>query len=99
MTIKNKKIVTTGVIIITVILISIIYLRIKLVHHWNTDPEAICNRAGGFWDIVDNTTCSDLCRARSEHDCYDRRGYMGCWCGLDKCWDGRKCINKSSKVK
>jgi hypothetical protein len=94
MTIKNKKIILFTTVIL-IILLSVIYFRIKLVKHWNTDPEAVCIRMGGFWDIVDNTTCNDLCSTNwNNYDCHDRRGRMGCWCGLDKCWDGKNCIDR-----
>jgi hypothetical protein len=61
---------------------------VSLVHHWQTDPEAICNVAGGFWGGVQG--CENFCDMSNEY-CPDKI-IFGCWCGMDGCWDGKKCI-------
>lgn len=89
---KSKK---TIVIIIIIMALFFLYGVIRLMHYRNTNPEPICNKGGGFWTIVKNTTCNDLCNASSSgYDCYDRQGQMGCSCGLDKCWDGKNCVER-----
>jgi hypothetical protein len=81
---KNKII---KIILFTFFLLSL-FAFACLAYYWHTDPEPICNRAGGFWDGVHG--CDNVCDKNGKY-CPDKI-IFGCWCGLDKCWDGRKCI-------
>lgn len=89
-----KKETKKTIIILALVLVAlsgtITYGVIRLKHHWKTDPEAICNIAGGFWDGVQG--CDNFCD-KTGKDCPDKI-IFGCWCGLDKCWTGTECILK-----
>ena len=66
-----------------------------LLYNWNTNPEAICNRAGGFWGPV---SCENLCnKSQADYDCEAQPGHMDCTCGHyeNQCWNGEKCVEIS----
>jgi len=69
-----------------------IFGSIALINFWRTDPEAICNIAGGWWGPVG---CENLCdKSKSGYNCTELPFHMDCTCGRyeNTCWDGNKCV-------
>jgi hypothetical protein len=75
-----------------IILISLVFVY-ALDRHWKTDPEAVCNIAGGFWGGVHG--CDNYC-SKEGRECPDKI-IFGCECGLDKCWTGSQCVPRTEK--
>ncbi|MDD5341006.1 MAG: hypothetical protein PHC97_01060 [Patescibacteria group bacterium] len=84
------------IIIFAIAALIIICGSVVLVWYWNNNPEPLCNRAGGFWDF--NQKCENLCDKNiADYDCNDNLFHAGCWCGLEKCWDGKQCTERTKK--
>lgn len=69
---------------------SVLSVTAGIWYYWNTYPEPICNRAGGFWTGVYG--CDNYCDKTDKY-CPDKL-IFGCECGGNKCWDGKKCIRQ-----
>ena len=82
---KKKKIL---IIAVSVLALTIVTSYAGLQYYWNTNPETLCNKAGGFWAGVRG--CSNYCNKEGKY-CPDKL-IFGCSCGLNKCWDGKKCV-------
>ncbi len=81
---KNKKILIT---IASLLILAALLISVGVWYYWNTNPEPICNRNGGFWTGVYEG--ENLCdRGNKQSD----KLIFGCECGPDKCWNGKKCI-------
>ncbi len=92
----NKKI-KKILILIFLLFITVLIFWVKLWYYWNTNPEPLCNRAGGFWGPVG---CENLCdKTQADYDCERQNGHMDCTCGRfeNKCWDGKKCVARVNK--
>jgi hypothetical protein len=87
---QMKKVIIISAIIVAIIIIVAI---VEKVYFWNTEPESICNRGGGFWSGVQG--CDNYCDKTDKY-CPDKL-IFGCWCGIENCWDGKKCVEKVNK--
>ena len=73
---------------IMIFLILLALIIVGLEYYRKTDFEAICNIAGGHWNGVHG--CNNYCDREGKF-CPDKL-IFGCECGLEKCWDGEKCV-------
>ena len=83
----KKKIIKVIKIILIIFTFLFLFSVISLLFYWKTDPQSLCNRAGGFWGGVHG--CDNYCDKTSKY-CQNKM-IFGCECGLRKCWDGKRC--------
>lgn len=72
-----------------VLLLALVYIGSLIRHHWDTDPEPMCNLAGGNWTGVYG--CDNLCSPSADDYCPDKI-IFSCSCGLGQCWNGTDCV-------
>ncbi|MFT7088052.1 MAG: hypothetical protein ACJAZX_001507 [Rickettsiales bacterium] len=59
------------------------------------DNKEICRQDKGLWRIFNND-CADKCDNKFEYSACARTRIFACDCGVNKCWNGDKCVSEKA---